>query len=449
MGIKKKNALPPGPKSLIPLRNFFGFRGNSLKFLKTISKKYGDLVYFRMGPFPILFVNHPDYIKEVLSTQNSNFIKGRPLEMAKEILGNGLLTSEGEFHKQQSRIIQPAFHLKMMEIYAPAMTEYADRLMQQWGDGKEVDMMEEMIKMSTGIAGKTMFNVDIAQEVPGINKSLEDIMKIFGRVTIPFAELLLKIPLPGTIRFFKAKKKLDSIIYNIISDRKKNKLDNGDLLSLLLQAQKDLYNDEEVTDQQIRDEAMTLFLTAFDTTSLALTWTWHLLSKNPNVEKKLHDEIDRILNGRKPTIDDFPNLKYTRMVFEESMRLFPPIYIISRQAIDDFEIGSYYVPGGTIVLISPYLIHRDSRFHLDPDNFIPKSWDKCPKHQPSRYEYLPFSVGTRACIGQHYAWMEGVLVLASIAQFWKIEMVPNHPVEIDQLLNLRPKYGMKMVVHKR
>ncbi len=444
-----KSKLPPGPKGQAPLRNLFSFRRDSLSFLKKIAGEYGDIVYFKMGPLRLVLLNHPDFIKEVLSVQHSNFVKGRPLEMAKKLLGEGLLTSEGEFHKRQSRIIQPAFHGKMMNAYAPAMTEYSGRLMNSWRDGMKVDMMEEMVRMSTGIAGKTMFNMDIAEEAPEINDALKSIMTLFGRITLPFAELLLNLPLPGTIRFFKAKARLDDIIYRIIDERRRSKLKNGDLLSLLLEAQEETGSDSVITNQQIRDEALTLFLTAFDTTSLALTWTWYLLSQHPAVEAELHNELDKVLGGRIPTMEDFPQLTYTRMVFTEAMRMYPPIYIIARQAIDDFFIGNYTVPAGTIILISPYLIHHDARFHPEPEQFNPSLWAERATLQNSRYDYLPFSAGPRSCIGQQYAWLEGILVLASIAQSWRLKLVPGHRVELQQLINLRPKYSMMMEVIPR
>lgn len=439
--------LPPGPKPKIPLANLFNFRRDSLDFLRKNAQKYGDIVYFKLGSLRVAYLNHPDFIKEVLSTQHRNFVKGRPLEMAKELLGEGLLTSEGEFHKRQSRIIQPAFHRKMLKVYAPVMTEYVTRLMDSWQDEMRVDMMQEMIKMSTGIAGKTMFNVDIEKEVPEIYQALESIMRLFGRITLPFAELLLKLPLPGTIRFYKAKARLDNTIYRIIDERRRSKWNNGDLLSLLLQAE--ATNSDGMTDQQIRDEAMTLFLTAFDTTSLALTWAWYVLSQNPKAEAELHEELDRVLQGRIPTLEDYPQLKFTQMVFKESMRMYPPIYIIARQTLEDFSLSEYIVPSRTIVLMSPYLIHRDSRFYPKPDEFNPHAWAERAGGQESRYTYFPFSVGPRSCIGQHYAWLEGVLVLASIAQFWRIALVPDHPVELAQLLNLRPKYGMRMKLERR
>ena len=449
MSTINKTKLPPGPKTKLPLGHLFSFRRNSLGFLIEIAREYGDIVHFKIGPFRVVLLNHPDFIKEVLTTQHRNFVKGRPLEMAKELLGEGLLTSEGEFHKRQSQIIQPAFHRKMIESYAPAMTEYATRLMNGWEDGMTVDIMEEMVKLSTSIAGKTMFNVDIEREAPEINQALNTVMSLFGRITLPFSEWLLKLPLPGTNRFYKAKARLDHTIYSIIDERRRSKWDNGDLLSLLLRSQHENGGAGGMSDQQVRDEALTLFLTALDTTSLALNWTWYLLSQNREVEGKLHEEVDRVLQGRIPTAEDITQLKYTRMVLGESMRIYPPIYVISRQALEDFSIDQYIVPAGTIVLMSPYLIHHDPRFHPDPEQFNPAAWDKHSTGLSSKYEYFPFSRGPRSCIGESYAWMEGVLVLATIAQSWRFKLVPDHPVELLPLLNLRPKYGMMMQLHRR
>jgi cytochrome P450 len=448
MSVINKTKRPPGPKSKFPLDHLFNFRRDGIGFLKKIADEHGDIVQFKIGPIRVVLLNHPDLIKEVLSKNHRNFIKGRPLEMAKEILGEGLLTSEGDYHDRQSRIIQPAFHRKMLESYASVITEYATRLMNNWQDGSEVDIMEEMINMSTAIAGKVFFSIDLEKEAPQINKALAIASSFFGRVTVPFSELLLKLPLPGSIRFRKAKAFLDEMIYKIIDDRKRSGIDNGDLLSLLLCAQNE-NGSEGMSDEQIHDEAITLFLTAFDTTSLALTWSWYLLFQNPGPEMELHKEIDVVLGGRIPTAEDLTKLKYTRMVMSESMRMFPPIYIIAREAVEDFAIDSYVLPTGTLVLMSPYLIHHDTRFYSDPETFNPHAWAQFSPGESSKYQYFPFGAGPRSCIGQHFAWMEGVLVLATIAQQWRLALVPGHPVALQQGINLRPKHGMKMKLHRR
>ena len=449
MSALKRSKLPPGPKPKIPLGNLFSFRKDSIGFLKKIANEYGDIVHFKIGPIRIVLLNHPDLIKEVLSTQHRNFVKGRPLEMAKELLGEGLLTSEGEFHKRQSRIIQPAFHRNMIESYATAMTTCATQLMCGWEEGMKVDMKEEMTNMSIAIVGKTMFNTDIEKEAMEINKALDAATSLFGRIAVPFSEWLLKLPFPGTSRFYKAKARLVDTISRMIDERRCNKVDHGDLLSLLLHQKDENGDGNGMSDQQVQDEALTLFLTAFDTTSTALTWTWYLLSQNPEVEVELHEELDRVLKGRLPTAEDIPQLKFTRMVFGESMRIYPPSYVIPRQALEDFPIDKYIVPGGTIILMSPYLIHHDSRFHPDPEKFNPHAWEEHSQGQNSKYEYFPFSRGPRACIGEPFAWMQGILVLASIAQLWRIKLVPDHPVKLLPLINLRPRYGMMMTLHCR
>jgi len=449
MSAIQKSKLPPGPKTKIPLGHLFSFRRDSIGFLKKIANDYGDVVHFKIGPIRIVLLNHPDLIKEVLTTQHRNFVKGRPLEMAKELLGEGLLTSEGDFHKRQSRLIQPAFHRNMIESYVPALTKCVAQLMNDWKENMTVDIKEEMTNMSIAIAGKTLFGSDTKQEAKEISQALDTATSLFGRIPLPFSEFLLKLPLPGTLRFNKAKARLDKTIYRMIDERRRNKVEKGDLLSLLIGSQNEEGDGGRMTDQQVRDEAITLFLTAFDTTSTALTWTWYLLSQNPQAEAELHEELDRILNGRLPTIQDIAQLKFTRMVFGESMRLYPPSYVIPRQAVEDFPIDKYIVPRSSIILMSPYLIHRDPRFRSDPEKFNPHAWDDHSNSLNSKYEYFPFSRGPRACIGEPFAWMQGILVLATIAQSWRMKLVAGHRVELLPLINLRPKYGMMMTLHRR
>lgn len=448
MRIVDISKLPPGPKAKIPLGHLFSYRRDSIGFLKKIAKEYGDIVHFKIGPIRIVLLNHPNYIKEVLTVQHRNFVKGRPLEMAKELLGEGLLTSEGDFHKRHSRMIQPAFHRNMIESYVPAMIKCISQMMSEWQDGMKTDMKDEMTDMSIAITGKTLFNADITEEAPEISKALDTATSLFGRISLPFSEWLLKLPLPGNLRFYKAKQRLDDTVSRMINECRKNKMDNGDLVSLLLRTQ-DENGSGGLSDEEIRDEAITLFLTAFDTTSTALTWTWYLLSQNPEAEAELHKELDHVLNGRLPVAADIPNLKYTRMVFGESMRLYPPSYVIPRQAIEDFPIDKYIVPRGSIVLMSPYLIQRDPRFYSEPEKFNPYAWDKHSHGLDSKYEYFPFSRGPRSCIGEPFAWMLGTLAIASVAQSWQIKHVPDHPVELLPLINLRPKYGMMMTLHRR
>lgn len=359
------------------------------------------------------------------------------------------MTSEGEFHKRQSQIIQPAFHRKMIESYAVEMTNCITELMNSWEEGMKVDIKHEMTRLSLAIAGRTLFSINLDSQAPEIINALNTASNLFGRVTVPFSELLIKLPLPSTFRFQKAKALLDDVIYKMIDNRRQSNLKHGDLLSMLLQAQDENSNKGEMTDKQIRDEALTLFLTAFDTTSNALNWTWYLLSQNPEAEEELHNELDTVLNGRIPTAEDIAQLKYTRMVFGESMRMFPPSWVLAREALNDFSIDKYIIPGGTLILMSPYLIHHDPRFHDDPEKFDPYSYDKHSRSINAKYEYFPFGGGPRACIGQSFAWMEAILALAIIGQSWNIRLAPGHTVEMLQGINLRPKYGMMMTLHER
>lgn len=442
----KKHQLPPGPKTIIPLGHLPGFRKDMIGFLGKAAQRYGDIVYFRIGPIRIVLLNHPDHIREVLSVQHDKFVKGRPLEMAKQLIGDGLLTSEGEFHKRQARIIQPAFHRKKVESYAPVITDCVEHMMINWQEGFEVDVKDEMTKMSSIMAGKIMFHVDIEKDSKEIIEALDAATALFSRISVPFSEFLLKLPLPGSIRFHKAKARLDKLIYGMIEDRKKNNGAHDDLLSLLLNPTGEEDGTSVMSDEQVRDEALTLFLTAFDTTSTALTWTWYLLSQNSQAEAEFHNELDRELKGRTPTVEDVTKLPFTRKVMTESMRMFPPTYVLPRQSVEDFQVDEYIIPKGSMILMSQYLIHRDQRFYKDPEVFNPHRWDSV---DPQRYEYFPFSGGPRTCIGEPLAWMEGILALATVGQSWKLKLVPDHPVELLQLLNLRPKYGMLMTVHKR
>ena len=445
----EKNLYPPGPKAKTPLRHLLALRRDIIGFLTTLAEEYGDIVYFKAGPIDVVLLNHPDYVKDVLVTHHRNFVKGRPLEMAKHLLGEGLLTSEGEFHSRQWRLVQPAFHHKRIEAYGAAMTEYASRLSARWQDGMTVDVAQEMMQMSTAIAGKTMFNAEVETEAAEIVAALTTASSLFARVSLPFAEWLLKLPLPSTFRFHRAKARLDATIYRMIDERRQSGKDYGDLLSMLLLAQDADGDNGRMTDQQVRDEALTLFLTAFDTTSLALTWTWYLLSQNPEAEAELHAELDQVLGERLPSVEDLAKLKYTRMVLTEAIRFYPPLYVIARQALSDYPVDQYVVPAGALILMSPYLLHRDARFYSAPDKFDPQQW-AADKHAPiPKYAYFPFGGGPRSCIGESFAWMEGILVLATLAQRWRMRLEPGHPVALLPLVNLRPKYGMRMIVQRR
>jgi cytochrome P450 len=330
------------------------------------------------------------------------------------------------------------------------MTDFAERTSTRWTDGETLDMSQEMMRLTLGIVGKTLFDADVESEAQEIRESLNTLMELFNAMLLPFSELLEKLPLPQNRRFQTAKDRLDATIYRMIDERRRTGEDRGDLLSMLLLAQDEEGDGKGMTDQQVRDESLTIFLAGHETTANALTWTWYLLSQHPDVEAKLHEELDRVLKGKRlPTFEDVPSLRYTEMIFAESMRLYPPAWAIGRLAVSDCEIGGYVIPTGSLVLLSPYVMHRDERFYPDPTRFDPERWMPEARESRPTYSYFPFGGGARRCIGEGFAWMEGILLIATLAREWRMRLVPNHPVEVRPVITLRPKHGMRMTVVKR
>ncbi len=446
-----REKFPPGPKSLLPVRNFFTFRRDATTFLQHLAEKYGDVVYFKMGPQHVFFLNHPDLVKDVLVTRNDCFVKGRALQRAKRLLGEGLLTSEGEFHRRQKRLALPAFHRQRIATYGRVMTAYGERIISEWRDGVTLDMSEEMMRLTLAIVGKTLFDADVERDAKDVGEALSTIMSLFDAMLLPFSEYLEKLPLPQTRRFEKARDKLDAIIYKIIEERRSSGLDRGDLLSMLLLAQEDEEGkvSEQMTDEQVRDEVMTLFLAGHETTANAMTWTWYLLSQNTEAEKCFHSEVDEVLGERLPTVDDVARLKYTEMVLAESMRLYPPAWALGRLAVKDFQLDGYTIPAGSLILLSQFVMHRDERFFPEAERFLPERWAAAEREARPQYSYFPFGGGPRRCIGESFAWMEGVLLLATIARKWRMRLAPNHRVELQPVITLRPKHGMRMIVERR
>jgi cytochrome P450 len=299
------------------------------------------------------------------------------------------------------------------------------------------------------IVGKTLFSSNVDDETDEIGKALTTLIEMFDYLLLPFSELLEKLPLPQSKRFKKSKETLDKVIYAIINERRESGEDKGDLLSMLLLAQ-DEEDGSAMTDKQVRDEALTLFLAGHETTANAMTFTWYLLSQNPEKAAKLHAELDQVLDGKTPSIEDVPALKYTESVFAEAMRLYPPAWAIGRLAIEEHKFGEYDIPKGALVLLSPYVTQRDARFWDNANEFIPERWEKQSiKEAGNKLIYFPFSKGVRSCIGESFAWMEGILLIATLAQKWKLSLMPEQKIGLNPLMTLRPKYGMKMRIEKR
>ncbi len=436
----------PGPINNPLTLNLVRFRRDPLSFLQKLTERYGDLATFRMGGQHMFFANHPDYVRDVLVTHNSNFMKGRALQRAKRLLGQGLLTSEGDLHRRQRRLAQPAFHRQRIASYGSVMVEHAARMSARWKHGDNLDIHHEMTRLTLGIVAKTLFDADVESEADQIGEAMTCIMRMFNLLMFPFAELMEKLPLPQIRRYHRMHARLDSVIYRIIEERRRSGADRGDLLSMLLLAEDEESGGERMSDTQVRDEALTLFLAGHETTANALSWTWFLLSEHPEVEKGLYAELNEQLHGRLPTMDDIPNLAYTERIVAESMRLYPPAWAIGRRALTDQRIGPYVVPANAIVLLSPFVTQRDARFFPDPDRFDPDRWTKEAKESRPPYAYFPFGGGPRRCIGESFAWVETILVLATLASRWRVRLVPGQRVEPKALLTLRPKSAMRVTI---
>jgi len=421
-----------------------------LAFLLGLRDRYGDIARVPLGGETLYLFSHPDLVRDVLVTNHRNFHKGRGLERAKMLLGEGLLTSEDEFHLRQRRLSQPAFHRQRIAAYGAIMAEYAASRRDRWHDGAIIDAHTEMMALTLAIVGKTLFDADVEDEAAEIGEALTTTFESFNvGFFLPFGHLLARLPLPATLRFRKARARLDATIYRLIAERRRSPSDRGDLLSMLLVAQDTEGDGRGMSDLQLRDEAMTIFLAGHETTANALTWTWYLLSQHPDVEARLHAEVDAALGGRLATVDDLGALPYTRMVLAESMRLYPPAWIVGRRAVAPFDVNGYTVPARSIVLACQYTMHRDPRWFPAPDRFDPERFAPDRHAERPKFAYFPFGGGPRVCIGEQFAWMEGVLALATIAQRWRLRLVEGHPVALQPIITLRPKFGMRMHVAAR
>lgn len=421
------------------------FRRNPLEFLTWVAAEYPDLCYFKLGNQHLYFVNHPELIKDVLVTQQGAFRKSRILQRSKILLGEGLLTSEGEHHLRQRRLVQPAFHRDRLVGYAASMTELAERMAGRWADGESRDVHQEMARMTLAIVARTLFSADVDEEAEAIGESMAAVLGLFQIALLPFSELMVKLPLPVTRRFRKAKAQLDGTIYRIIEERRASGVDAGDLLSMLILAQDEEAGTGGMTDQQVRDEALTLFLAGHETTANALTWAWYLLSQNGEAEAAFHRELDAAGAGRLG-FEDVGRLPYARAVFAEAMRLYPPAWAIGRMALREVTVGGYTVPEGCIVLMSPYVTHRDGRYWEAAGEFRP---ERFLEGDVAKFAYYPFGGGARVCIGERFAWMEGVLALAAIGRKWRLRLEAGQTVEPMAQITLRPRYGMRMRIESR
>ncbi|MDP9147951.1 MAG: cytochrome P450 [Acidobacteriota bacterium] len=437
---------PPGPESGALQGIFSPFRRDPLTFLTGAAKKYGDIVGLRFLHYRTYFISHPDYIEDVLVKNSRKFIKGRVLQANKRLFGNGLLTSEGDFWLRQRRLAQPAFHRQRIASYADVMVRYSKELIAQWKDGEQRDAHQEMMQLTLQIVGKTLFDADVTADAREVGQAITQLLDF----SADFRKLIFTpkwLPTPTNIQTALAIRRLNKIVYRIIAERRKSRGDTGDLLSMLLSAQDE--DGSRMNDLQLRDETLTLFLAGYETTANLLAWTWWLLANHPEVENKLHRELETILAGRTPTLDDLQKLRYTGNILTESLRLYPPAWGMARLAIEDHEIAGFPVPAGTGVAIAQWVVHRDPRWYDAPDEYRPERWEGDLQKRLPRFAYFPFGGGARQCIGNTFALMEATFVLATIAQRFRLKVMANQEITPLASITLRPRNGIQVQLESR
>jgi cytochrome P450 len=441
---------PPGPKGHPFLGVMRKYNRDGLAFVERCARDYGDVVRTRFLYVTAYFIFDPGLIEQVLVTDNRNYIKSASLRSPffQRMVGNGLVTSEGDFWRRQRRLAQPAFHRNRLESYGRIMVELTEGMLSNWSNGQSLDVHQEMMRLTQEIVVKCLFSTEVSGDTERIMQALDIIVKPFASQATLRWILDNRLPTPGNRRFHKAVRKLDEIIYRIIEERRASGQDRGDLLSMLLQARDE--DGGQMSDKQLRDEVMTIFLAGHETTALALSWAWYLLSRHPEIEAKLGDELEESLGERAPSLGDLPRLRYAENVIKESLRLYPPAYAVGREAIRDCEVGGYSVPKGTQLFIFQWVVQRDPRFFPSPEEFDPDRWTEEFTAGLPKYAYFPFGGGPRACIGNSFAMMEATLLLATIAQKFRLRLTPpNREVGILPALSLRPKGGIKVEVLDR
>jgi cytochrome P450 len=443
------SAQPPGPKGKGLWGNLADFRTDRLAYLTENARVYGDVVAYRLGPVRIWGLNHPDLIEEVLVHQNRKFQKHFALRAAKPTLGNGLLTSEGDFWRRQRRLSQPAFHRERIAGYGRAMVELTERMLDTWTDGQSKDVQAEMMQLTLEIVARTLFGAEIGGEAERIARTMDSLMDNFTAKVNRRIPLPPWIPCPTNFRFWRDMRTIRGTLQDILTRRRASGEDRGDLLSMLLQATDTEGDGARMTDGQLQDELITLFLAGHETTANTLAWAWWLLSRNPEAEAKVHDELDRVLQGRAPTFEDLPRLTYTDHVITETLRLLPTVWLLGREAMEPVSLGGYTLPKGHTVWMSQWVVHRDPRFYNDPERFLPDRWaDGLAKRLP-RYAYFPFGGGPRICIGNQFAQMESVLLLAAIARKFRLRIADDFTPILQATMTLRADGGIPAILEAR
>lgn len=458
----------PGPTGR--LRALLAMSGNPMDYFTGLRDQYGPVVRVPLGFRDLYLISDPEAVHEVLVTSHREFTKATmsvgggkweaPLSV---IFGNSLTNSDGAYHRKQRRLIQPMFHHERIAGYGRAFAELSDDIQSGWRDGDRLDMSVEMTELTLAVVARTIFDVSLDSDVARTVRTA--IPRDEGPLrwdSLPFARYLAKLPLPGNKRFFEGRDKLDAIVYRLMAERRQGDGEGADLLSMLLAA-RDADTGEPMTDQEVRDEAITMLMVGHETTANALTWSYHLLGSHPEARDRMHQEIDEVLGDRLPTVKDLPHLPWTDAVLSEAMRLYPPIMGMGRRPLVDFELCGHRIPRDSFVGIVPWVNHRDPKWWPQPERFAPQRWLKNPDPvdaadeltghavQPGRprLAYLPFGGGPRQCIGNTFSWMESVMALATVGRNWEFEPVPGYAVDPLARITVRPKHGVPMTARRR
>ncbi|HEV8241175.1 MAG TPA: cytochrome P450 [Thermoanaerobaculia bacterium] len=441
-------ASPPGPRGSLLLGNLREFARDNLRYFQRQIGAHGDVVGGRFFNRRFVVLGHPDLVEQVLLVQHRNFKKHSFFwRHVTALFGRGLLVSEGDFWLRQRRLAAPAFHGRRIAAYAGDMVAFAERMLDDWRDGEARDAHQEMMRLTMQIVAKTLFDAEVSEDYAEISRAFDDVVEEIAlrfRQPLPIPDW---VPMARNRRYLAAVRQLDSLVYRFIAERRADPRDRGDLLSMLLAARDD--DGAGMSDVQVRDEVITLFLAGHETTAIALSWTWYLLARHPEAEARLGAELDAVLAGRAPALEDLPRLVYAEQVVKESMRLFPPAYAFGREALADCEIGGYRVPAKTTVFISQWATHRDGRFFPDPETFRPERWTADFEAALPRYAYLPFGGGPRICIGNRFAMMEAVLLLATVARRYRLRLASEAEIEPFASITLRPVGGVPVRLEAR
>lgn len=444
---------PAGPRGNLVFGSIGELYRDRLRFVLDVARQYGDVAQYRVAHMRLYQVSHPAGVQRILHDNHRNYSKDVPaFETLRMILGNGLFTSDGDFWLRQRRLMQPAFHRRRVAAFGGLMTDAPLEMMERWrprvDQGRPLDMAAEYMRLTLGVATRALFSTSVAGDVDKVSRAITTLLNdVTFRFTFPFYPPP-RVPTPRNRRFLAARATLDEIVYRIIAERRRRLGEHDDLLAMLMEA-RDEATGEGMSDRQLRDEVITLFIAGHETTANALTWASYLLSTHVEVARRLRAEVDEKLQGRVPTAADVPELAYTRMVIDEAMRLYPPVWVTNRRAIEDDTVCGYHIPAGATVTISPYVTHHDPAFWVNPEGFDPERF--APERSAGRpqYAYFPFGYGPRQCIGKGFALLEMTLALALLAQRYDLRLVPGRRVELVAMGTLRPRYGLWMTAHPR